>query len=191
MRNLLLKLKLIKMNQTEFYNKLTNLFDSLARTVIDESDLDDEISKLTECEIKILFWIYAAQILNEKLEHDLFDKIMSFIRNNIIFSSIDESRYTEKFIQTLIDERSEFYNIASQEIEMTSSYENYDYRVGVLWFDKPFQPIAEIAESKVLSFELNPFIEFNAQLRIKLFFSDLLPPTLKYLEGLIKILKKN
>lgn len=190
MRKILLKLGLTKMNRAEFNKNLTYLFESISKTVTDERNLGEENSKLTKCEIKILLWVYGAQIFNEKLDSNLCDSIMKFIWYEIIFSSINISEYEDDFIQNLVNERDVFYEEMLKGGECNSRYDNPTYFLSILWFERPFQSIAEIKNSKVLHFGLDPFEEYKAQASISAFFTHLLPRYIKAVESLIRNLKK-
>jgi hypothetical protein len=190
MRKILLKLGLIKMNRAEFNKNLTYLFEFISKTVTDERNLGEEKSKLTKCEIKILLWVYAAQIFNNKLDSNLCDSIMKFIWHEIIFSSINISEYEDDFIQNLVNERDVFYKEMLTRDEYNLRYDNSTYYLSILWFEEPFQSIAEIKNSKVIHFGLNPYEKFNAQASISAFFTQLLPGYIKEVESLIRNLNK-
>jgi len=188
MRNLLIKLGFIKIDQAEYFNMLKKLTDHMAVRILKEKNLNDAEYKKALCEIKIFFWVFAGPILRENLPDKLLDKTMKFFRNHIIFSSIDELQNSYEYMQNILKTRFQFHENGIQGKGDSIIANNYFTQLKILWFEKPFIDITELRESKVIDFDI--FNNLRGQSEIQAMFTHLTPAYSKSLKGLIKITKK-
>ena len=105
MKNILIRLGLIKIESSEFFKTLEKLHDDMATMLLKEKGLEGAKYNKAVCEIKIFFWVFAEPLLNKNMREPLYDETMKFFRNNIIFSTIDESLYSDEYITSMLHSR--------------------------------------------------------------------------------------
>ena len=188
MRNLLIKLGLIKIDQAEYFEMLERLHNDMSAMILKEKELEDDDYNKSTCEIKIFFWVFAGPILKENLPSELFDRTMKFFRSNIIFSTIDDYEYTDEFMTNFLQSRFEFHESGIQGKGDSSIVNNYFQQLKILWFEKPFSDINELRKNKVIEFD--PFSNLRNKLETQQLYMHMAPAYAKSLKKLIKMTKK-
>lgn len=179
MRNLIIKLGLLKIDQSEYLNMLAKLHDNVATMILKPKGLNEDEYNKAICEIKIFLWVFAIPILKENLQDELYKKTMKFFRSNIIFSTIDEFQYSDEYMTNMLNSRFEFYKSGIQEPR-----DSYFQQLKTLWFEQPFYDLAELRENYLLDFDI------MGQLETQQLYIQLAPAYTKSLKRIIKITKK-
>lgn len=187
MRNLLIRLGLIKIDQAEYFEILEKLHNNLSTNILKEKQLEGNDYNMATCEIKIFFWVLAGQILKDNMPSELFDRTMKFFRSNIIFSTIDEFKYTDDVMINFLQSRIEFHQHGIDE-GVKSSANNYFQQLNILWFKEPFSDIENLKKNNML--DLDFFGKNKLQIETQSLYINLVPVYTKRLMTLIKATRK-
>jgi hypothetical protein len=186
--NLLIKLGLLKIDQTKYFDMLVKLHKDLPEMMLKNKNLNNEEHNNALCEIKIFLWIIASPIFEENVPFELFDKTMKFYRSNIIFSTIDEHQYSEEYISNLLIARLDFHQNGIQGTGFSSITDNYFQQLKVVLFEQPFIDITEL--SKKNKYNLDIFNKVMGQAEGQLLYKHIVPGYVESLKKLIKMTKK-
>lgn len=186
MRNLLIRLGLIKIDQAEYFEILEKLHNNLSTNILKEKQLEGNDYNMATCEIKIFFWVLAGQILKDNMPSELFDRTMKFFRSNIIFSTIDEFKYTDDVMINFLQSRVEFHQHGIGEV-VKSSATNYFQHLNILWFEEPFSDIENI---KKICLTFTPLKRNVYAFEIQSLYINLVRVYTKRLRTLIKATRK-
>jgi hypothetical protein len=188
MRNLLIKLGLKKINQSEYFAILKQMHEDIAELILQKEEVEPEIIEESKCEIKIFFWVYVGPILQNLLPHYLFDKTMKFYSSEIVFSTINQSDYSFEFLENLLKSRHDLHNDGISNLSNQQLSNKYMDKLSTLWFKTPFTSIEELNESNEFNFNLEN--KFLVQSKMKLLITYMIPGYKDSLKKLIKKTKK-